>query len=93
MDEVYPGTNGQLPNMPVTYYPLHKMSVERILKPARKFEDKTGYGTGVEVAVFVSNCKKAGASTRLAYIQELMNYIQVSGCTRLSCYVYVSRKL
>ena len=32
---------------------------------------------GVTVALFASNCKKAGASDRYQYIEELMKYIPV----------------
>ena len=32
---------------------------------------------GVAVAVFASNCKKAGASERYKYLEELMRYIPV----------------
>lgn len=34
--------------------------------------------TGVTVALFASNCKKAGASDRYQYIEELMKYIPVN---------------
>jgi hypothetical protein len=41
---VYPGT--KIPNLPITYYPLHLVSAQTVLKAPRAFEDKTGYGTG-----------------------------------------------
>jgi hypothetical protein len=35
------------------------------------------HSAGVAVAVFASNCKKAGASDRSKYLEELMKYIPV----------------
>ena len=40
----YPGTD--IPNLPISYYPLHLVSANAVLMPARSFEEKTGYGTG-----------------------------------------------
>jgi hypothetical protein len=40
----YPGT--KIPNLPISYYPLHILSAQAILKPSRSFTEKTGYGTG-----------------------------------------------
>jgi len=78
---VYPGTT--LPNLPLTYYPLNIIPADAILKPAKPMAQKTGYGTGVTVAVLISNCKKAGAEERTAFLKELMEYINVhsyGGC-------------
>jgi hypothetical protein len=33
--------------------------------------------TGVTVALFASNCKKAGAADRYKYMEELMKHIKV----------------
>ena len=74
-----------IPNMPITYYPLNVVSPEAVLRPPKPIAEKTGYGTGVTVAAFVSNCKAAGADKRAAYLQELMKYIPVhsyGGCAK-----------
>ncbi len=39
----------------------------------------------VNVAIFVSNCKAAGAKERTAYVEELMKYIQVMSAVVLEC--------
>lgn len=75
LKDIYPGTT--LPNMPITYYPLHIVSAQAIMQPARPYSDKTGYGTGVDVALFTSNCMNAGAKARSAYIEELMKHVKV----------------
>lgn len=80
---IYPGTT--LPNLPLTYYPLNIVPADAILKPAKPMAQKTGYGTGVTVAVLISNCKKAGAEERTAFLQELMKYVKVhsyGGCLK-----------
>ena len=41
----YPGTN--VPNMPITYWPLNIVSPQSVMQPARSFKDKTGYDTGI----------------------------------------------
>lgn len=71
----YPGTG--LPNLPITYYPSHILPAEAVLRPALSYKEKDGYGTGVMVALFTSNCKLAGASERLKYLQELMKHVEV----------------
>lgn len=71
----YPNSN--VPNMPISYFPLNILSPKSILQPTRSFQEKNGYGTNTHVAMFVSNCKAAGASERLAYISELMKHIPV----------------
>jgi hypothetical protein len=43
-EPVYPGT--KIPNLPITYYPLHLVSAQAVLKAPKAFKDKTGYGTG-----------------------------------------------
>lgn len=75
MEPIYPGTN--IPNMPITYFPLNLMSINSVLQPARPFESKNAYGTNVNVAVFASNCKNAGAIQRLKYLEELMKFVTV----------------
>lgn len=40
----YPGTN--IPNLPITYFPLHILSPQVVLQPARPFIQKAGYNTG-----------------------------------------------
>lgn len=81
LSNVYPGT--QISNLPITYYPSHILAADAVLKPVKSFAEKTGYGTGVMVALFTSNCKLAGASERLKYLQELMKHVEVhsyGGC-------------
>lgn len=81
LEKFYPGTessNKPLPNIPVTYFPLHTLPIEWITRAPRPTAEKTGYATGVNVAVFVSNCKNAGAAQRAEYLKELMNEIPVS---------------
>ena len=41
---LYPGTD--IPNLPISYYPLHLVSASAVLMPARSFEEKNGYGSG-----------------------------------------------
>jgi hypothetical protein len=81
MEPIYPNTN--IPNIPFTYFPLNIMNINAIMHQPRPFKDKTGYGTNVNVAVFISNCKAAGASERFAYLEELMTNIKIhsyGGC-------------
>jgi hypothetical protein len=82
LSDHYPNTN--IPNLPITYYPSHILSINEVLKPPKlTFAEKDGYGAGVTVALFTSNCKLAGASERLKYLQELMRHIEVhsyGGC-------------
>lgn len=83
LSSVYPGT--KIPNMPITYYPLNIVPVEAILETPLSFGNKTGYGTGVSIAAFISNCKKGGAETRTEYLQQLMKSIPVhsyGGCLK-----------
>ena len=75
MSHYYPGTS--VPNMPLTYYPLNIKPPEAVLLPAKPFSEKTGYNTGVNVVVFTSNCKAAGAAQRTTFVKELMKYIPV----------------
>lgn len=45
LSSIYPNTN--IPNMPITYYPSHILSVNEVLKPpVYSFKEKDGYGTG-----------------------------------------------
>ena len=44
MEPFYPGTD--IPNLPISYYPLHLVSASAVLSPPRPFKEKTGYGTG-----------------------------------------------
>lgn len=81
LKSVYPGTN--IPNLPLSYFPLNILSPDAVMQPAHSFGEKNGFGTGVTVAAFVSNCKNAGASGRAQYLKELMKYIDVhsyGGC-------------
>jgi hypothetical protein len=81
LNTYYPGT--RVPNMPITYYPLNILPPEAILEPQMPFNEKTGFGTGVSVVAFISNCKAAGANERVAFLEELMKYIPVhsyGGC-------------
>ena len=41
----------------------------------RSFHERDGFGQENAVAVFVSNCKNAGATERLDFLQELSKYI------------------
>ena len=47
LSTVYPGTN--IPNLPLTYFPLNLLAVESVLQPPRPFHKKTGYGTGLRL--------------------------------------------
>ena len=92
LKSLYPGTESSskpLPNIPVTYFPLHTMPIEWITRPPRPTIDKTGYDTGVNVAVFVSNCKNAGAAQRAEYLKELMKEIPVSSVPLYIVYMYI----
>ncbi|KAJ1439633.1 hypothetical protein B484DRAFT_427673 [Ochromonadaceae sp. CCMP2298] len=71
---VLPGS-GHLPNLPISYYPLHIVPTQAVMQPPRPFAQKTGYGTDVSVALFTSNCANAGAKMRYKYIEELMQLI------------------
>lgn len=76
LSPTYPGTN--IPNLPITYYPLNILSSRAVLHDPRPFQDKHGYSNGkVSVAAFVSNCIKAGANERQTYIRELMKLVEV----------------
>jgi len=75
LEPKYPGTS--IPNLPLTYYPLHILSPTSVLQPPRPYKEKTGYGTGVSVVLFTSNCHNAGASGRFKYVEELMKHITV----------------
>ena len=44
LQSIYPNTN--IINIPVTYFPLHILSPQSVLQPARPFATKTGYETG-----------------------------------------------
>lgn len=72
---IYPGTS--VPNLPITYYPSHIVTKQAVMKEPKSFTQKNGYGTGVPVALFTSNCQLAGAKERYNYLQELMSYIDV----------------
>ncbi len=83
--DIYPRST--VANLPVSYFPLNLVSPQAVLHPARPFAQKTGWGginTAVgpggaaEVAMFVSNCRAAGAEQRAKYLEELMRYIPVS---------------
>mmetsp|Transcript_15079 Transcript_15079/g.14467 ORF Transcript_15079/g.14467 Transcript_15079/m.14467 type:complete len:263 (-) Transcript_15079:73-861(-) len=75
LESYHPGT--KIPNLPITYYPLHLLSPNSVLQPSKPFHLKNGYNTDVSVAMFTSNCHNAGATGRFKYIQELMKYIKV----------------
>ena len=74
-ETIYPGSS--VPNLPLTYFPLHVYDPSSIQSTPKTFKQKDGYGTGVNVVTFISNCKKAGGANRLKFIKELMNYIPV----------------
>ena len=44
MEPLYPGTD--IPNLPISYFPLHLVSASAVLSAPRPFKDKTGFGTG-----------------------------------------------
>eukprot|EP01036_Dinobryon_divergens_P022220 gene22220-30461_t len=75
LSPIYPMTT--VPNLPITYFPLNILSVNSVLHKPRPFNEKNGFGTGVAVALFASNCKAAGATVRYAFLEELMRYIKV----------------
>lgn len=72
---MFPGTS--IPNLPLTYFPLNILTPAAVLQPPRPFAEKTGYDSGVSVAVFVSNCQAAGAAARLTYLEELAKLIKI----------------
>jgi hypothetical protein len=43
-ETIYPGSG--VPNLPLTYYPLHVYGPDAILSPMKSFKEKDGYGTG-----------------------------------------------
>jgi hypothetical protein len=49
LQPTYPGTS--IPNLPLTYFPLHILSVNSVMQPPRPFKQKTGYDTGIKDAV------------------------------------------
>jgi alpha-1,3-fucosyltransferase 10 len=75
LETTYPKT--QIPNMPLTYYPLNILSPRAVIQAPRPFQNKDGYGEGVAVALFTSNCKAAGATGRYKYLETLMKHIKV----------------
>jgi len=75
MKPLYPNTS--VTNIPLSYFSLEFMNISSIMEPPRPFKEKTGYGTDVNVTVFVSNCKNAGASGRYQYLEDFMKYITV----------------
>lgn len=74
-ETTYP--NSGVPNIPLTYYPLHVYEPSAVQTPPKTFAEKNGYGTGVNVVTFISNCKKAGGANRLKFIKDLMALIPV----------------
>lgn len=43
-ESVYPGSG--VPNLPMTYYPLHVYPPSAVLSTPKSFKEKDGYGTG-----------------------------------------------
>lgn len=43
-ETIYPGSG--VPNLPLTYYPLHVYEPTAVLSPMKSFKEKDGYGTG-----------------------------------------------
>jgi hypothetical protein len=43
-EPIYPGSG--VPNLPLTYYPLHVYEPTAVLSPIKSFSEKNGYGTG-----------------------------------------------
>lgn len=75
LQPTYPGS--KIPNLPITYYPSHIVPPTAVLAPEKSFDSKTGFGTGVSIAVFASNCGAAGAKDRTKYLEELMKYLPI----------------
>ena len=75
LESTYPGTN--IPNIPVTYYPLNIVPIKAVMAPPKPFEEKNGFNTGVIATIFTSNCHNAGATTRFEYIKRLMELLPV----------------
>jgi hypothetical protein len=46
-ETIYPGSG--VPNLPMTYFPLHVYQPESVLSPMKAFKDKDGYGTGLPI--------------------------------------------
>lgn len=49
LETYYPGTS--IPNLPITYYPLHLFSQSSVLRSTKPFNMKTGYDTGSKFIV------------------------------------------
>jgi hypothetical protein len=57
-------------------YSIHSVNPhEHTMQPPVPFEQKTGFGSNVQVSAFISNCANAGASKRAAYLFELTKLI------------------
>ena len=48
-ETTYPGSG--VPNLPMTYYPLHVYPPEAVLSQPKTFAEKNGYGTGEWVLI------------------------------------------
>ena len=73
-------SKSDIPNLPMTYFPLNIVAVEAILQPPRPFNEKNGINPekkDVLVSVFASNCRNAGAAQRLDYLSKLMDILPV----------------
>ena len=57
MEALYPGTD--IPNLPISYYPLHLVSASAVLSQPRSFKEKTGYGTGDRSHALISTSHKS----------------------------------
>lgn len=73
--EIYPGT--KVPNMHLSYFPLNIIDPLAVMQPARDFKEKDGFGTGVSVVLFTSNCGAAGATGRYQYVEKLIKLIPI----------------
>jgi len=73
--EKYPGTS--VPNLHLSYFPLNIVDPLAVMQPPRDFSKKDGYGTGVSVVLFTSNCGAAGAEGRYQYVEKLMKLITI----------------
>ena len=51
ISDIYIYIATQIPNLPVTYFPLHKLPIEWLLEKPRAFEEKNGYGKSMYICV------------------------------------------
>jgi hypothetical protein len=46
----------KIPNLPITYFPLHLLSPDSVLQPPKLFSMKNGYNTGLYLYIYMYIC-------------------------------------